>query len=144
MNMYGLFGRKRQKKVERSSVDFVIDGVSLSSMLGHPDLVGMFTDCGHKNFGKGVFNQELRPSFLEVGISPKRINLYSTCLCGDPWCGAVTCEISRQEGRIVWAGLAHECGYIEERDSYTGIGPFEFDGMQYAEAIERAVRGETS
>jgi hypothetical protein len=124
------------------SIDFVIDGVPMSRLVNGEDWIGLFMHHRHASFGDGVLNREQKAGFSDIGDVPKRLNFYSTCFCGDPWCGAVACDVSKSGDKVVWSAFAYECGYVPERDAIETLGPFEFDAGQYDDVIERAARGD--
>lgn len=136
-------GTRAEEVRESFSIDFVVDGVPMSHLLNRLDAVGMFMHRRHRFFGRGAHNTKLQAAYTDVSDLPKRLNLYSICYCGDPWCGAVTCEVWRSDSTIFWANIGEECGYVEGRKLFSAIGVFEFDAEQYADVIDRAVRGET-
>ncbi|HEX5008250.1 MAG TPA: hypothetical protein VFV70_14130 [Hyphomonadaceae bacterium] len=142
----GFWGTKKLFKTERFTVDFVVDGTPLYSLIKDGDLCGVLMTKREKDF-RNHFNQEVGTRFRSVEGEHRRIVLYTCPECWDPWCGAVACDLAHAEGHVTWSRFAYECGYIDEAtpdfSSYENVGPFKFAAGQYADAIERAVRGET-
>jgi hypothetical protein len=131
---------------ERWSVDFLVGGRSLYDLLGGQkrDLSGAFLTKRDKIFRRTKENAATRASFSELGAGGIRLSLYVCPECGDLGCGALTCEAIRVGDKIVWRNFGFETGIAEhpaDFASYTEVGPFEFDGHQYAETIARAAKG---
>ena len=131
---------------ERWSVDFLVGGRSLFGLLGGQkhDLSGAFLTKRDKIFRRTKENAATRELFSDLGAVGIRLSLYVCPECGDLGCGALTCEAVRVGDRIVWSKFGYEAGiaeYPSDFGSYAEVGPFEFDGHQYAETIARAAKG---
>ncbi|UPT63301.1 MAG: hypothetical protein M0D54_01660 [Hyphomonadaceae bacterium JAD_PAG50586_4] len=131
---------------ERWSVDFLVGGRSLFELLGgqNRDLSGAFLTKRDKVFRRTNENAATRELFSEVAAGGIRLSLYVCPECGDLGCGALTCEAKRVGDKVVWCNFGSETGiaeYPSDFASYADVGPFEFDGHQYAEAIARAAKG---
>lgn len=133
---------------ERHCVDFLVNGISLSSATGagRRDMWGCFSPdyatCGNelaRNENKRrakVFNFELPPD-----VEPDRVALFVCPQCGDLACGAITFQLSRDSDAVRWSCFAYENGYDEmETDfaTYSTIGPFAFSIDAYMAVIRRA------
>jgi len=131
---------------ERWSVDFLVGGRSLFGLLGGQkrDLSGAFLTKRDKVFRRTKENAATRQLFSDLSSGGVRLSLYVCPECGDLGCGALTCEAIRVDDKIVWRNFGFETGMAEhpaDFASYADIGPFEFDGHQYAETIARAAKG---
>ena len=131
---------------ERWSIDFLVAGRSLFGLLNSPnrDLSGAFLATQDSVFLRTGGNATTRALFRDIGATPIRLPLYVCPECGDLACGALTCEARRVGEKIIWSSFGFETNISEfppDFASYDGIGPFEFEARQYAEAIERAATG---
>jgi hypothetical protein len=125
--------------VERSSVDFLIDGESLLSALvkvdgGHSDFMGCFVE--------GFPDQNQRASeklMLKAKLDTERggVLLYICPECGDIGCGAYSACITRTDSGYTWEDFAYENGYEKPR-TVEGIGPFHFSHDAYESALYQA------
>jgi hypothetical protein len=121
-------------RTERRFLDFVIDGVTLSSQL-NTDYISPFgcLDAGE---------QEVSIDRL-LGKSPPdmahdRTALYICPECGDLGCGAVTLLVQREDGVIIWKDFGMQYNYedVIHTEGFENIGPFTFDITQYSELFE--------
>lgn len=98
---------------DRNYIDFIIDGISLSELLG-----GVGHNIG--KFGWG-FNLDYESKKVEELKSTKgsshENNLHSIYVCaecGDEGCGAVMFEIIENQGMIEWKNFVWADGYLDE------------------------------
>jgi hypothetical protein len=131
---------------ERWSIDFLVDGHSLSDLLnaGNLDRCGVFLAAQDGLPRRSEVNAETHRLFANVGSSATRLPLYVCPECGDLGCGALTCDVRCVGDKIMWSRFGFENDYDDAMSdfiSYDTIGPFEFDARQYTAAIERAAAG---
>lgn len=125
-------------RTERRFLDFVIDGVPLSSRL----TVDSISPFGWLD----AHEQEASIDRL-LGQSPPdmpngRNTLYVCAECADIGCGAVTLLIQSERGHIIWRDFGFENDYedVVQTHDFQDIGPFTFDATQYDELFERIRR----
>jgi hypothetical protein len=125
-------------RTERRFLDFVIDGVALSSRLD-TDFISPF-GWFDPNEQENSIARLLRKSPPDVAHG--RTTLYICPECGDLGCGAVTLLIERGPGIIIWKNFGIQNSYDEtvHKEGFEDIGPFTFDGRQYRELFERVRR----
>ena len=125
-------------RTERRFLDFVIDGVALSSRLD-ADFIPPFGWCDADE-QEATIARLLRKSPPDVAHS--RTTLCICPECGDLGCGAVTLLIERGPGVIIWKNFGIQNNYDEivHTDGFENIGPFIFDGKQYHELFEQIRR----
>jgi hypothetical protein len=123
---------------ERRYLDFVIDGVTLSSRL-NADFISPFgwLDADEQ---EASIDRLLRKS--PPDMPQARTTLYVCPECGDIGCGAVTLSVQRGDGIIIWKNFGVQNNYedVVHTDGLEDIGPFTFDGRQYHELFERVRR----
>lgn len=122
-------------RTERHFLDFVIDGVPLSTRLP-ADSISPF----------GWLDSREQEASIDrlLGKSPSdmpngRNTLYVCPECADIGCGAVTLLIERGPDHIIWKDFGFENNYddvVHTRD-FQDIGPFTFDLRQYHELFDR-------
>ena len=121
-------------------LDFVVDGESLHDLLKCGERVTVLGGWFPNRLFEAIYFRGLlleHPSYLETG----RYELYVCPLCGDIGCGSVTAEIKATEDRVVWRDFAHEVNWFDDpsemlmRDDYDTVGPFEFDRVEYRQAL---------
>lgn len=122
-------------RTERRFLDFVIDGVPLSSRLT-VDSISPF----------GWLDRHEQEASIDrlLGKSPPdmpngRNTLYVCAECADIGCGAVTLLIERGPDHIIWKDFGFENDYddVVHTADFQEIGPFTFDLRQYHELFER-------
>lgn len=125
-------------RTERRFLDFVIDGVPLSSRLP--------VDCISPFGWLDAREQEASMDRL-LGKSPPdmpngRNTLYVCAECADIGCGAVTLLIEIEPGHIIWKDFGFENNYedVVHALDFQDIGPFTFDASQYNELFSRLRR----
>jgi hypothetical protein len=129
---------------DRTYIDFLIDGVSLATLLGETcDTVGKFGWKGEYNFGLSELNF-LRSTFsrTENGY----ISIYVCPECGNEACGAVMMQIKEEQDCIIWSDFIWSDGWSEimPEDRYT-MPPIVFDRTNYHLALnelETMLRGQ--
>lgn len=120
-NSHLTFERKTKPKdpntnsEDRNYFDFLIDGVSLSQLLG-----GVGDNIG--KFGWG-FNKKYELEELDALKSTKGSRhennlhaIYVCSECGDEGCGAVMFEITENNGMIEWKNFVWSDGYLDDGD----------------------------
>ena len=122
-------------RTERRYLDFVIDGVALSSQL-NADFISPF---GWLNAGDQEASIDLLLRKSPPDLPDGRTTLYICPECADLGCGAVTLLVERAANRIIWKEFGIQNNYDERvhTEGFENIGPFAFDGRQYHELFER-------
>jgi hypothetical protein len=120
---------------ERRFLDFVVDGVALSSRFD-VDFISPFGwfDAVEQ---EATINRLIGKSLPDMPNS--RTTLYVCPECGDLGCGAVTLLIEREAGVVIWKDFGFENDYedVVHTDGFEDIGSFTFDAIQYHELFER-------
>ena len=110
---------------QRRFLDFVIDGVSLSSLI-NVDFISPFgwSDADEQ---EAYINQLLGES--PPDMPGGRTVLYVCPECGDVGCGAVTLLVQQGADTVTWKHFGFENNYEDmvHTDGYYDIGPFTFD-----------------
>lgn len=130
------------KVTERLSLDFLVDGQSLYTMLMEaydtPDVMGAFVA------DRPQANRETQAIFLLRRPDPElktRVKLFICPECGDLDCGAMTMEITNYGDGYTWQNFAFE-GYpgddLVEHITFPDIGPFTFSAKDYERLMESA------
>jgi hypothetical protein len=143
-NALSLARRLRPAKVlasgtmtEREFLDFVVDGTSLFDELRQRDYEFVSCLCG--SLGSLESESRERLSLRRSGDLPSgRISLYVCPECGDSGCGTVSVRVSKQGTTIVWSEFGYENNYEEGFIPEPGIGPFEFDEIEYAKVVDES------
>jgi len=127
---------------ERFTVDFVVNGESLYSLLD----VAWF---GHASRFAADFrgrNQEAVDVFLmkkPPDIEGRAI-LYECSLCADSGCGVFLVKITHSDNGYVWSEFGYDQGWGDDQipqldlEKYKNIGPFTFEAEDYEQTIKRA------
>jgi hypothetical protein len=121
---------------ERLSSDFLVDGVSLLSVVveahvGHADFMGCFV------IGFADQNEQSKARLLLRGpekLTGDRVLLYLCPECVDIGCGAYSVQIQESDEHFIWDLFAYENGYEEPR-IIKGIGPFTLEKQSYEATI---------
>ena len=125
-------------RTERHFIDFVIDGVPLSSRF-NVDFISPFGwfDTDEQEASIARLLRKSPPN-----MAHGRTTLYICPECGDLGCGAVTLLIERDPGVIIWKNFGIQNNYDEavHTEGFENIGPFTFDGRQYHELFEQVRR----
>ena len=121
-------------RTERHFLDFVIDGVALSSLVG--DFISPFgwLDANEES---ASLDRLLRKSPPDVAGG--RTTLYICPECGDLGCGAITLSVQSEPGVIIWKDFGIQNNYedVVHTEHFQKIGPFIFDANQYHELLQR-------
>jgi len=133
-------------RLERHSVDFIINGNSLflATNAGQLDMCGCFSPdyFTSENELARKENARIAKMFtfeLPANIAPDRVAVFVCPECGDLGCGAITFQLSRDGDTVRWANFAYENGYDQlQSEKYSTIGPFEFQFRAYLAVIRRA------
>lgn len=130
--------------IDRKYIDFIVNGQSLEKLLhiapyGEIGTFGWSENIEYENKCVDEF-LGLEKSELESG----RTSFYVCGECGDIGCGAITAKIIVTEKAVIWKDFAYEDLSEEELDftDYKGIGPFEFDKIEYSITISTLKRKE--
>lgn len=123
---------------ERRFLDFVVNGVALSSLLDTESI---------SPFGWFDVNEQDASIDRLLGKSPPdvaqgRTTLYICPECGDLGCGAVTLLVQVATGAVIWRDFGVQNNYedVVRSKGFEGIGPFTFDLDQYNQLFERVRR----
>ena len=125
-------------RTERRFLDFVIDGVALSTRL-NADYISPF----------GWFDAPEQDASIDRLLRNKppdmphgRTSLYICPECGDLGCGAITLSVARGPGVIIWKdfGIENNSWDMVQTEGFENIGPFTFDGSRYHEIFARLRR----
>jgi hypothetical protein len=126
---------------ERNSLDFVVDGVSLYNLVG----AVRFDFIGLLGWSSLECDQESVRSLLLEGpttLPQGRQSLFVCAECGDVGCGALTAELSLQDGHYIWKAFAYENNYdssVTDTRSFDELGPFLFPESHYRIALSAAL-----
>lgn len=119
---------------ERTSADFLIDGLSLLEMLvestgGHSDFMGCFVSSYAKE------SERMSKMLLDIPpVGGKRVLLYICPECGDVACGAYSVLVQRELESYRWESFAYQ---TSESDLMTveTLGPFIFNASMYKDSV---------
>jgi len=125
------------------SIDFLVNDTSLFSAAraNERDMAGCFMSLavpGHTAKLAKIFVGEL----LADVLPGDRIPLFVCPICGDAGCGTISFKLTRQGSLVRWSEFAYENTWDDEAtdfESYSTLGPFEFDLETYELVIGRAV-----
>ena len=122
-------------RTPRRFLDFVIDGVPLSSRL-NVDFISPFgwSDADEEEASIDRLLGKSAPD-----LPNGRTTLYICPECGDLGCGAVTLVVQTEADVIIWKDFGFENNYedVVHTDGFQDIGPFTFDANQYRELFDR-------
>ena len=126
-------------KSARTFLDFVVNGQSLWEALGKKhDIVSVVcAEFSVEETAKAV-NRLLLADGADL---PKdRRYLFICPECGDLGCGALTLEVDKENGQIVWRNFGYENNWEDkvELSAYAEIGPFTFDAEKYERTLIQA------
>ena len=129
-------------RTERRYLDFVIDGVALSSRLN----VDFISPFGWVNTDAQEASIDLLLRKRPPDMAGGRTTLYICPECGDRGCGVVTLTVQREGGAIVWKdfGIQNNHEDVVQTRGFEDIGPFTFNGRQYYELFQRVRRSITT
>jgi hypothetical protein len=102
---------------------------------GHRDYLGCFA----RNWD--VLNTHSKNQLLKLEAPETesgRSLIYVCPECADIGCGAFGCKITKDNAIYKWSDFAYENGY-EDPILIPGIGPFEFEEIEYEDVIKRAL-----
>ena len=122
---------------DRTYIDFVINGISLTELLGGVgNNIGKFGWKTNPDFENEEFNdfQLAEKSRIDNGL----FSLYVCAECGDEGCGAVMFRIEKTERAVKWDNFVWSNGYPEsedEPDDRINIEPLIFDKNEYEIAL---------
>jgi len=122
-------------RTERRYLDFVIDGVALSSCFD-ADFISPF---GWLAVPDQVATIDRLCRQKAPDLAHGRTSLYICPECGDLGCGAVSVLVRGGPGVVVWSDFGIQNNYedVVHREGFEGIGPFTFDGLLYHKLFVR-------
>ena len=122
-------------RTERWSWDFVIDGASLSALIGG-DVAGALGWRAPEQEA-AVADRLLRRA--PADLPPDRVALYVCPECGDLDCGAVTAAVAREGDVLVWRDFAWERLSDVPDGERLSLRPFRFSRATYGRALRAAI-----
>jgi hypothetical protein len=124
-------------RTSREYLDFIVDGQPLSPQIRR-DLVSTLGWSVPAANAEAVARLMIKES---ADLANHRHTLYVCPECGDLACGAVTVLIERDGDRIVWRDFAFQNENNEKahREKIEGLGPFQFERVQYRKALSEAL-----
>ena len=122
-------------RTQRDFLDFIVDGQSLSSVVGDQiSCLGWFVP--------GENAKAVRTLLLEepADLPDNRRSLYVCPECGDIGCGVVSLVIERVDKQIIWRDFGYENNYdaVVHFEGFEEIGPFAFNADEYEKVIKQA------
>lgn len=127
---------------DRTYIDFIINGISLSELLGGVgDNIGKFGWKTNKDFELSEFNdfKIAKRSRLDNGL----FSAYVCAECGDEGCGAVMFQIEETKETVKWKNFVWSDGYPEtddEPDDKINLEPLIFDKNEYEISLSELKR----
>ena len=122
-------------RTQRDFLDFVIDGQSLSAVVGDQiSCLGWFVPEENAKAARRLLLEE------PADLPENRRTLYVCPECGDIACGAVSLVVERVENKIIWRDFGYE-NYegVVRGEGFEGVGPFVFDRSEYEKVIKQAI-----
>ena len=133
-------GRLGGSPTERLSFDFVVDGASLYELLDAQnwDLIGALRWLPSDENSDHIDQLLLR---ADSPVPEGRRMVFICPECGDIGCGAITCEILRDDSHVTWQHFGFENNYDDSVDfePFRDVGPFRFEWAEYSRVIQAAV-----
>ena len=143
------FERKKLRKDQKYSssrdrkyIDFIIDGVPLSELLG-----GVGYNIGKFGWGNNIkFELSELEDFKTAHKSRLDNGLFSIYVCpecGDEGCGAIMFEIKMTESTVIWDNFVWGDGYHESEENpheRIDIKPIIFNKNEYYTSISELER----
>jgi hypothetical protein len=125
----------RGGRTERRYLDFVIDGLALSSRFD----ADFISPLGWLAVQEQVATIDRLLRRKPPDLAHGRTSLYICPECGDLGCGAVTAVVGGGTGVVVWSDFGIQNNYedVVHREGFEAIGPFTFDGMLYHRLFAR-------
>ena len=122
-------------RLQRRYLDFVIDGVALSSRFN----VDFISPLGWSDADEEEASIDRLLGKSPPNMPNARTTLYVCPECGDLGCGAVTLLVQSEADVIIWKDFGFENNYEDavHTEGFQDIGPFTFDANQYREVFER-------
>ena len=123
-------------RTQRYFLDFVVDGQSLSAMIGdHISCLGWFDPDENAKAARRLVLEE------PADLPDNRRTLYVCPECGDIGCGAVSVVVERVGNQIIWRDFGYENDYeaVVHRDGFEEVGPLTFDRAEYERVIKQAL-----
>ena len=127
-------------RTKRDYLDIVIDGESLSKLVGG-DLVSCL------GWLPGENELAVRRLLLEepADFPNERRSLYVCPECGDIGCGAVTVAIEKRDNSIIWRDFGFENTVEDTVDTrFNAVGPYVFEPVEYESVLKQAAELEES
>ena len=123
-------------RTQRDFLDFVIDGQSLSAVVGDQiSCLGWFVPEENAKAARRLLLEE------PADLPENRRTLYVCPECGDIACGAVSLVVERVENKIIWRDFGYENNYegVVRAEGFEGVGPFVFNRSEYEKVIKQAI-----
>jgi len=122
---------------ERPYLEFVVDGVSLLSLLGPGDFASVLS------FSTAALEASARCLLLRApsALPSGRIPLYVCPECGGLACGTLCVSIALAEGHFIWSSFAFENPNDPEAldvKTHAAVGPFRFPAESYVSVLTAA------
>jgi hypothetical protein len=126
-------------KSARHFLDFVVNEQSLWEALGKMhDMVSVL--CAEFSV-QATAKAADRLLLADAADLPNgRRSLFICSECGDLGCGAITVEVNKENGQIIWKHFGYENTWENrvELGVYAEIGPFTFDAGKYERTLTQA------
>lgn len=123
-------------RTQRDFLDFVIDGHSLSAVVGDQiSCLGWLVPEENARAARRLLLEE------PADLPDNRRSLYVCPECGDIGCGAVSLVVESIGNKIIWRDFGYENNYEGEvrADGFEDLGPFVFDRSEYENVIKQAI-----
>jgi hypothetical protein len=116
-------------RTPRDYLDFVIDGVPLSSLL-RGDVISRL-GWGARDSQMAAIDR-LRGR-RDSDLPGQRTSLYVCPECGDLGCGAVSLVVEAGRRVVIWKAFGFQNDYEDGVDAvgFEDVGPFTFEGLAY-------------
>ena len=126
-------------RTQRDFLDFVVDGQSLSVMVGDQiSCLGWFVPDENTKAARRLLLEE------PADLPDTRRSLYVCPECGDLGCGAVSLVVEPLGDKIIWRDFGYENNYEAEvrAEGFEDLGPFVFNRSEYEKVIKQALNPE--
>jgi hypothetical protein len=123
-------------RTQRDFLDFVIDGQSLSVMVGDQvSCLGWFVPDENAKAVRRLLLEE------PADLPDNRRSLYVCPECGDIGCGAVSLVVEAVGNKIIWRDFGYENNYegVVRAEGFEDLGPFVFNHSEYEKVIKQAI-----
>jgi hypothetical protein len=123
-------------RTQRDFLDFVVDGQSLSAMVGdHISCLGWLDQEENAKAARRLVLEE------PADLPHNRRTLYVCPECGDIGCGAISLVVERVGNQIIWRDFGYENNYepVVHTNGFEEVGPITFDRGEYEKVIKQAI-----